>query len=283
MCQGLTLGCQTSEREVTKPVHSKSTNKELTKPELTRPELPRPELTRPVIVTGASNGIGRAIARHLTQNGFMVLNLDRVAPDSLLNNERHIDVDLTDTDALSACLDQLTAQYQILHLVNNAGIIRPQLLADTSVDDMRLVAKINTEAPLLITQRVLPAMREQGYGRIVNICSRVTLGKQKRTAYSASKGALLAMTRTWALELASQGITVNAVGPGPIATELFMSANPPDAPQTKRIIATVPVQRLGEPDEIAHATAYFLHEKAGFTTGQILYVCGGMTVGLADV
>lgn len=236
-----------------------------------------------VIVTGASNGIGRAVAQRLMLDDFIVLNLDRQAPADLLPNERHVSIDLADADALLSCLNDLTRQHQILHVVNNAAIVRPELVADTSIDDMRQVAKVNIEAPLLITQAVLPAMRQRGYGRIVNICSRVTLGKQKRTAYSASKAGLLGMTRTWALEMASQGITVNAIGPGPIETELFTSVNPPGAPQTQKILENVPVGRVGKPAEIAHAVAYFLHDLGGFTTGQILYVCGGMTVGLADV
>lgn len=233
-----------------------------------------------VIVTGASNGIGRAIAKRLIQDDYFVLNLDRSPPSALLGNEEYVNIDLSDTDALAACLKQLTSQYQILRVVNNAAIVCPGSMLDTSLENMRAVASVNLEAPLVIAHHVVPEMQRQGFGRIVNICSRVVLGKQHRTAYAASKGGLLSMTRTWALELAPHGITVNAVGPGPIATELFMAANPADAPKTKRILDSVPVQRIGKPEEIAHAAAYFMHDLGGFTTGQILYVCGGMTVGL---
>ena len=91
------------------------------------------------------------------------------------------------------------------------------------------------------------------------------------------------MTRVWALELGQFGITANAIGPGPIRTELFDKANPPDAPRTQKIIQSVPVKRVGTPDDVAHAVAYMLDERSGFVTGQTLYVCGGMTVGVAPV
>jgi 3-oxoacyl-[acyl-carrier protein] reductase len=132
-------------------------------------------------------------------------------------------------------------------------------------------------------QAVLPAMKEAKYGRIVNISSRAALGKSLRVVYSATKAALHGMTRTAALELGMHGVTVNAVGPGPIATELFTRVNPPDSPATKRIIESIPVQRMGTADDVAHAVAMLVDERSGFITGQVLYVCGGMTVGLGHV
>jgi NAD(P)-dependent dehydrogenase (short-subunit alcohol dehydrogenase family) len=114
----------------------------------------------------------------------------------------------------------------------------------------------------------------------VSVTSRVILGKHKRTAYAASKGAITAMSRTWALELAGDGITVNMVAPGPIGTDLFAANNPEDAPATRKILESIPMRRVGTPDEVAHAVSFFLDERSGFVTGQTLYVCGGMTVGL---
>lgn len=134
-----------------------------------------------------------------------------------------------------------------------------------------------------LAQAVVPQMKAMRHGRIVNIASRAALGKPLRSVYSATKAAMLGLTRTWALELAPYGITVNCIGPGPIATDLFRAANPPDSPQTQAILATVPAGRLGEPEEIAHAVSFFAHRHAAFTTGQVLYVCGGMTVGLAAI
>lgn len=110
--------------------------------------------------------------------------------------------------------------------------------------------------------------------------SRAALGKELRSAYAATKAALLGLTRVWTLELGRHGITVNAIGPGPISTELFDRANPPDSPRTKAIVDAVPVRRVGKPDDVANAVSFFLQDQSGFVTGQTLYVCGGMSVGV---
>ena len=122
------------------------------------------------------------------------------------------------------------------------------------------------------------AMAKAGWGRIVNITSRAALGKAERTAYVAAKAGLIGLTRVWALEYAAAGITVNAVGPGPIETPLFAGANSRPSDGTD-LAESVPVKRMGKPSEVAHAVNFFASEEAGFVTGQTLYVCGGMTVG----
>jgi len=235
-----------------------------------------------VLITGASQGIGRAIATRVIQDGYRVINLDKKAPKSLLEGETYHSIDLMDPQAIKELIPKITKQEPILRLVNNAGFIRPGALENTTLDDFEAVMALNLRAPMLLAQQLLTHMRQAKFGRIVSIASRAALGKEERTVYAASKAGLVGMTKTWALEMAKFGITVNAIGPGPIATELFTSGNPPDDPKTIKIIQNIPVQRMGQPEDVAHAVASLLDDRAGFITGQIHFVCGGMTVGLSN-
>lgn len=238
---------------------------------------------RPVaLVTGGSAGIGRAVVERLIGDGYEVVNFDVQAPAQSMDAETHVAVDLSDAEATRRAAEDLVARREVLRLVNNAGTVRPAMLEAATAQDLAAVMALNVQAPMLLLQALLPGMRRRRFGRVVNVSSRAALGKPARTVYAASKAGLLGMTRTWALELAADGITVNAVGPGPIATELFERANPPGAPQTEKIRAAIPVQRMGTPADVAHAVASLLDDRAGFITGQVLYVCGGMTVGLAN-
>ena len=234
------------------------------------------------IVTGASNGIGWATAERLADQGLVVINLDIAAPKQE-SRAIHHRVDLSDSEATAAVLSEVTARHSVTRLVNNAGHATAAALEDTTFDDLRKTVEINLRATIQCTQAVLPAMKAAGFGRIVNISSRTALGKALRTAYAATKGGLISMTRGWALELAPHGITVNAVAPGPIATELFDAVNPPGSPRTEKIIQDIPVKRIGRPEDIANAVSFFLSDASGYVTGQTLYVCGGLSVGAAPV
>ncbi len=240
------------------------------------------QINNRVLITGASQGIGRAIAIRATHDGYRVINLDKKAPKSLLEGETYHPIDLMDPKAIEELIPRISKEEPIVRLVNNAGFIRPGALENTTLDDFEAVMALNLRAPMLLAQQLLPQMRQAKFGRIVSIASRAALGKEERTVYAASKAGLVGMTKTWALEMAPFGITVNAIGPGPIATELFTSGNPPGHPKTIKIIQNIPVQRMGQPADVAHAVASLLDDRAGFITGQIHFVCGGMTVGLSN-
>jgi NAD(P)-dependent dehydrogenase (short-subunit alcohol dehydrogenase family) len=231
------------------------------------------------LITGASRGIGRAIAARLLTEGWKVLNLDMSPPEIEPDlGDRWLAVDLGDVAATKEALREALSDGPVSALVNNAAIGLMSSLEDTGVEDFDASVAINMRAPMLCAQAVMPGMKEQGFGRIVNIASRAHLGKALRTSYAATKGAMVSLTKVWALELAPHGISVNAVAPGPIRTALFERANPPDSPRTQQIIDAIPVGRFGEPEDVANAVAFFLDQRSGYVTGQVLYVCGGVTL-----
>ena len=229
------------------------------------------------LVTGAARNIGAAIARRLRRDGFAVVAVDRAEPDHA-DYDEFVRLDLADGATVTERLAEIANAYRVTRLVNNAGIVAPAGIEDTDPDSLDRVAAVNLKAPIICLQALLPGMKRAGIGRVVNISSRVALGKELRTVYSATKAGLHGMTKTWALELGRHGITVNAVGPGPIRTELFDEVNPPGDPRTQAIIERVPVGRLGSPDDVAEAVSFFASDGSGFVTGQVLYVCGGMTI-----
>jgi NAD(P)-dependent dehydrogenase (short-subunit alcohol dehydrogenase family) len=188
---------------------------------------------------------------------------------------RHVKVDLTDSAATSAAARDLEATT----LIHVAGTIRPALLPEVKLADLDALVNLHLSAALILLQALLPAMKATGYGRVVLVSSRAVLGLPTRTAYATTKAGMLGMARTWALELAPQGITVNVVAPGPIETDNFYSVVPRGSPQVERIASAIPVKRLGEAGDVARAVMFFADRDSGFITGQVLYVCGGTSVG----
>lgn len=237
-------------------------------------------MTRSIaVITGASSGIGRAAAIRLSQEGYDLLTFDRNPTLEPLVNETFIQVDLATNDGLEKALAHVREQESVAVLVNNVSTVKVAALADVHMKELHDMALLNLGGSIGFAQAAIPAMTRNCYGRIINIASRAALGKTGRTVYGATKAGLIGMTRTWALELAQFGITVNAVAPGPIQTESFQKWNRPDDPRTQAIRNSVPVQRLGDPQDVAHAIACFADQRAGFITGQVMYVCGGLTVG----
>ncbi len=231
------------------------------------------------IVTGGSAGIGRAIAQRLLDSGQDVVSLD-VQPSGLAHPKlRHVHVDLMDTEATRRVAADVARDHAVTTVIHNAGSIRPALLPEVKLQDVNALVNLHVSAALLLVQAALPTMKDAAYGRVVLVSSRAVLGLPTRTAYSATKAAMLGMARTWALELAPHGITVNVVAPGPIKTANFHGVIPEGSPQIDRIIQSIPVKRLGQPDDVARAVMFFADRHSGFVTGQVLYVCGGTSVG----
>jgi len=235
---------------------------------------------RTFLITGASKGIGRALSQALADAGHLVVGIARQA-EGIEFPGVLVPVDLGNREDTEKALSDLVSKYSFDGLVNNVGLVRPQLLGDVNLNDFDAVMRVNLHSAIQATQALLPGMRERGWGRVVNISSLTVLGITHRTAYAAAKAAIISFTRSWALELATTGITVNSVAPGPTETELFRANNPPGSEGEIRYLSGVPVGRFGQPQEIAAAIKFLLSEDSGFITGQTLFVDGGASIGKA--
>jgi NAD(P)-dependent dehydrogenase (short-subunit alcohol dehydrogenase family) len=237
-------------------------------------------MDRTALITGTSTGIGPVLCRHLLDRGYHVLALARRATPIEHERLTSIAVDLADREATARVARELAAGHAITTVVHNAGIIRPALLADAKLEDLTTLTELHLASAITLVQAALPAMRAARFGRIVLMSSRGALGLATRSAYSATKAGMIGMARTWALELAAEGITVNVVAPGPIrGTEMFHEVVPAESEREKKLAAAIPVQRLGTPEDVARAVDFFVDPAASFVTGQVLYVCGGASVG----
>lgn len=238
-------------------------------------------MQRTFLITGASKGIGLALSQRLAANGHRVVGLARHLTDDFPGHL--LPLDLSDAEATAHALEDLTQRFPFDGVVNNVGLVRPQRLGEVTLAALDEVMQVNLHPAVQITQALLPGMQQRGWGRIVNIASLTVLGAVERTAYAAAKAALMSFTRGWGLELATTGITVNAVAPGPTETELFRANNPPGSAGEQRYLGAVPMRRFGHPEEIAASIAFLLSDDASFITGQTLHVDGGASIGRATV
>ncbi len=231
------------------------------------------------IVTGGSAGIGATICRRMLDADYEVVSLARRRPDWSHPTLHAVEVDLTDATATKQAAESVAEQYAVGTVIHNAGVIQPNLLPDVRQEDLHDLTQLHLGAVILIVQAVLPGMRERKFGRIVLMSSRAALGLQTRTAYSATKAGMIGMARTWALELAPFGVTVNVVAPGPIQdTEMFREVIPAGSEREAAVAKTIPVGRLGRSDDVARAVMFFADPENSFITGQVLYVCGGASI-----
>jgi 3-oxoacyl-[acyl-carrier protein] reductase len=233
-----------------------------------------------VLLTGGSSGIGAATCEMLLAAGHRVISLDREPGHFSSPNLQEINVDLCDVEATRQQALEIAARFPITTLIHNAGAVRQQPVENATIADLHALTNLHVATPLVLLQAILPTMKAQRYGRVVLVSSRALLGLADRSVYSATKAAMLGLARTWALELGPHGITANVVAPGPIeATQVFHGIIPKDSPKLPGIIESIPVKRLGRPEDVARAILFFADPLAGFVTGQTLFVCGGTSVG----
>ena len=235
------------------------------------------------LVTGASRGIGRAIAQLLAERGFRVVGTSTSEAGAAGIGEalaahagcRGIVLDVTDGDAVGAAIDTVVRDLGALHvLVNNAGITRDQLSMRMKDEDWDLVLATSLSAVFRASRAVLRPMMKQRYGRIVNITSVVgASGNPGQANYAAAKAGVAGMTRALAREVGSRGITVNCVAPGFIETDMTRALG---EAQSAALLSQIPLGRLGQPLEIAHAVAFLASPEASYITGTELHVNGGM-------
>jgi 3-oxoacyl-[acyl-carrier protein] reductase len=240
------------------------------------------------IVTGAARGIGAAIATRLAVDGhdMALFDLDaeacRQTAEAVEQSGRRcisLAVDVSSEEAVQRGVAQVTEELGRTNvLVNNAGLLRDRTLLKMTLDDWEIVQNVNLRSVFLLAREVAPHMREQGWGRIINLSSIAALGALGESNYSAAKAGVQGLTKTMAIELGRFGITANAVAPGFVVTDmtrevaarLKMSFEELEAEMLK----TICVERVGEPDDIANAVAFFADERSSFVTGQVLYVAG---------
>jgi 3-oxoacyl-[acyl-carrier protein] reductase len=236
------------------------------------------------IVTGAARGIGHAIARRLATEGAKVVVTDihaegtesAVASMRADGFEAHgIVGNVARADDCDRIVAETIERFGAVHIVcNNAGVTRDGFLVNMSEDDWDIVLAVALKGSFLLSKAVMPHLIDQQWGRIVNISSRAYLGNPGQANYSAAKAGLIGLTRALAIEEGRYGVTVNAVAPGFIATEMTMGHGSYEKIKDRAVKST-PVARVGEPEDIADAVAFLASERASFISGETLHVTGG--------
>ncbi len=238
------------------------------------------------LVTGACGGIGRAVVAALVAQGARVIAFDRDIEAVAALAEGFggacdpVAVDLGDATALRAVMKDVANRFEVIDiLVNNAGVLSPHKLGATTLDDWHRLMAVNLDAALLLTQAVVPAMKENRWGRLINISSYAwkSGGLTAGTAYSVSKSALVGLTYSSARELAPFGVTANAVAPAYVVSPMIMEQLSEEDRQ--RQLAAIPVGRFCQPEEVAHTVRFLASPLSGFMTGTVVDMNGGLQFG----
>jgi NAD(P)-dependent dehydrogenase (short-subunit alcohol dehydrogenase family) len=237
------------------------------------------EKTFTAVVTGSSSGIGRDIARRMLDRGWRVVGLSVEPHDFEHERFEPVKVDLLDEAATRVTAAAIADRHAVTHVVHNAGLIWPNVLDDVKPEEIDGLTRLHVTSPMILTQAFVPSMRKDRFGRVVFISSRASMGVPSRTAYSATKAAIHGMARTWAQELGPDGITVNVVAPGPILTDNFWGIIPKGSERQQRLADQLPVRRIGTVEDVSRAVMFFAEPEAGYVTGQVLFVCGGSSLG----
>jgi len=242
---------------------------------------------RVALVTGAGSGIGEATARRFAAEGAVVVVNDvdaeraRAVAGAIQKTggaAHALAADVTRRDEVERVVAGIVAEQGRLDvLINNAGINRDAMSHKMTEEQWDQVLTVNLKGTFLCAQAVLPRMRERAWGRVVNTSSIGSLGNIGQANYAASKAGVIGLTKTLALEYAKYGVTVNCIAPGAVMTPML--AGVPD-PIREKITAQIPVGRIAEPAEIAAVHAFLASDEAAYITGQVLFVDGGMSVGI---